>query len=273
MSLQQDSAQNYTMGYGAEFLQLLERRNAGNCAAYLLRLLEPGMNLLDLGCGPGTITMGLAEAVNPGQVHGIDMEESQVAMAQAAAEASNHANAIFQVGNALSLPFEDGTFDVLHAHAVIMHIPDIKAVMAEAKRVLKPGGIIATRDLIGESCFIEPGTDGLREAWTIFTNLMRGNGAHPEMGKEMKGIMLDAGFTDVRSSASFDSYSTPADLAFYYSFIVEWFFSEQLIERVTGLGFASREKFEFWRKELDKWSNTPSAFGALAFGECLGRKK
>ena len=272
MTTQDRTPQQYTMGYSEEFLQLLDRRNAGNSAAYLLPLLEPGMKLLDLGCGPGTITMGLAEAVSPGEVHGIDMEESQIALAQAAAEASNHTNAIFHVGNALSLPFEDESFDVVHAHAVIMHIPDTRAALAEARRVLKPGGILATRDLIAESSFIEPGSDGLREAWATFTNLMQGNGAHPEIGKEMKGIVLGAGFSDVRCSASFDSYGTPADLAFYYGFIIDWFFSEQLIERVAGLGIASREKFDFWRSELDNWRDSPSAFGALAFGECLGRK-
>jgi SAM-dependent methyltransferase len=272
MTAQNQSTHNYTMGYSEEFLQLLDRRNAGNCAAYLLPLLKPGMKLLDLGCGPGTITMGLAEAVNPGEAHGIDMEESQIAMAQVAAEVSNHTNTIFQVGNALSLPYDDETFDVVHSHAVIMHIPDTKAAMAEARRVLKTGGTLATRDLIGESSFIEPGTEGLREAWTTFTNLMRGNGAHPEIGKEMKAVMLDSGFSDIRCSASFDSYGTPADLAFYYAFIIDWFFSEQLIERVTGLGIASREKFDFWRSELDNWRDSPGAFGALAFGECLGRK-
>ena len=272
MTTQDQSTHNYTMGYSEEFLQLLERRNAGNSAAYLLPLLEPGMTLLDLGCGPGTITMGLAEAVNPGEVHGIDMEETQIGLAQAAAEGSGHSNAIFQVGNALSLPFEDGTFDVVHAHAVIMHIPDTKTVLAEARRVLKPGGILATRDLIAESSFMEPGTDGLREAWATFTNLMRGNGGHPEIGKEMKGVMLDAGFTDIRCSASFDSYGTAADLDFYYAFIIDWFFSDQLIERVSALGMASREKFEFWRGELDRWRGSPGSFGALAFGECVGRK-
>ena len=81
MTTQNQPTQNYTMGYSEEFLQLLERRNAGNSAAYLLPLLEPGTKLLDLGCGPGTITMGLAEAVSPGEVHGIDMEESQIALA------------------------------------------------------------------------------------------------------------------------------------------------------------------------------------------------
>ena len=266
------TSQAYTMGYSEEFLQLLDRRNAANCAAYLLPLLERGMRLLDLGCGPGSITVGLANAVNPGEVYGVDMEESQIDLARAAAIAGGHSNVTFQVGNALELPFEDGFFDVVHTHAVVMHIPDTDGVLKEIKRVLKPGGVLASRDLIGESSFIEPGSDGLREAWTTFTNLMRGNGGHPELGKELKGILLDAGFSDVHCSASFDSYGTPEDLAFYYGFIVDWFFSPNVIAAVTGLGIATQEKFDFWRAELDNWRDSPGAFGALAFGECVARK-
>ena len=271
MTAQETPNQDYTMGYSDEFLQLLDRRNATNSAGYLLPRLKPGMRLLDLGCGPGTITVGLSEAVSPGEVHGIDMEESQVGLAQSAAETGGHSNVTFHVGNALSLPFEDDFFDVVHAHAVVMHIPDTAGVLSEVKRVLRPGGIFASRDLIAESSFIEPGSEGLREAWTVFTNLMRGNGAHPEIGKELKGILLDAGFADVHCSASFDSYGNPEDLAFYYAFIIDWFFSEQLIDRVSSLGIASREKFAFWRSELDKWREAPGAFGALAFGEYVAR--
>ena len=203
------STQNYTMGYSDEFLQLLHRRNVDNCAAYLLPHLEKGMKVLDIGCGPGTITVGLASSVSPGEVQGIDLEESQVNLARAAAEAGNHTNATFNVGNALELPFEDAHFDVVHAHAVIMHIPDTQGVLAEVKRVLKPGGILASRDLIAESSFIEPNSEGLSEMWETFTGLMRANGGHPEIGKELKRILLDAGFTDLTCSASFDSYGTP----------------------------------------------------------------
>ena len=95
---------DYTMGYSEEFLQLLGRRSAESHAAHLLPHLKPGNRVLDFGCGPGTITVGLARAVEPGEVHGIDMEESQIAMARSAAEAGGHANATFHVGDATALP-------------------------------------------------------------------------------------------------------------------------------------------------------------------------
>ena len=91
---------------------------------HLLPHLKPGLRVLDLGCGPGSISVGLAKAIEPGELHGIDMEESQIAIARASAAAGGHSNATFHVGDAKNLPFEDGYFDAVHTHAVLMHIPE-----------------------------------------------------------------------------------------------------------------------------------------------------
>ena len=79
----------------------------------------------------GTISVGLADAVDPGELHGIDMEESQIDLARAAAKAGGHDNATFHVGDATDLPFEYDYFDVAHCHAVLMHVPDTEAALAE----------------------------------------------------------------------------------------------------------------------------------------------
>ena len=82
----------YTMGYGPEFHKMLARRNAAVHAEHLRPHLRPDLRLLDVGCGPGAISVGLAEVVAPGEMHGIDMEESQIEMARAAALASGEMN-------------------------------------------------------------------------------------------------------------------------------------------------------------------------------------
>ena len=177
---------SYTMGYSEEFRRMLARRSAGTHAAHLLPHLEPGLRVLDFGCGPGTISVGLASAVNSGEFHGIDMEESQIGLARAAAAAGGHDNATFHVGNVTALPFEDGYFDVAHCHAVLMHVPDTEAALAEVKRVLKPGGIISSREVIVASSFLEPGAEDVTPAWNTFANLVKANGGHPQMGRELK---------------------------------------------------------------------------------------
>lgn len=262
----------YTMGYNDEFQKMLDRRNAKINAAHLLPYLEPGLHVLDLGCGPGTISVGLADAVKPGELHGIDREESQIEMARAAASAGGHSNAFFQTGDVTDLPFGDDSFDVAHCHALLMHVPHTRAVLAEVKRVLKPGGLISGRELIGSSSFAEPELGGLSDVWRTFLGLLEANGAHPEMGKELKRALLEAGFTGIHASASFESFSTAEDVAFFHASAGGWFFSSDTVETAEKHGLATREQFENWRRMMDEWKESPGAFAAIAWGEALGRR-
>ena len=267
-----EQSSTYTMGYSDEFRQLLDRRSMETHAPHLVPYLKSGLRILDFGCGPGTISVGLARAVDPGEVHGVDMEESQIELARAAAEAGGHKNAKFHVGDVTSLPFGDNSFDVAHCHAVLMHVPDTSAALAEVKRVLRPGGIIASRETVVASCFAEPTTDTLRSGWTVFGNLIAANGGHPQMGRELKNYLVEAGFIDVQASASFDVFSTPDDVAFLHGFIIDWFFSPAVIAAATAYGLATHEQFEEWRAALEQWRGHAGALGAIAFGEAIATK-
>lgn len=262
----------YTMGYSPEFLRLLHRRNVGNSAAYLLPQLRSGLRLLDFGCGPGSITVGLADAIGSGEAHGIDVAESQVELARAAAAAGGHDNVTFHVGSVYELPFEDDYFDVAHCHAVLMHVPETQRALREVKRVLKPGGMVASREMISSCSFNEPMGETTREAWRTFIKLLTANGGHPEMGKELKSCLLDAGFTDIEASASFDFYSSATDVAFLHAFICDWFFMPRVVKAATQFGLATQEQFDRWRVEMDEWKDSPGAVGGLAFGEGIGVK-
>ena len=257
MADQGSAESSYTMGYSEEFLQLLHRRNAERHAAYLLPHLRPSLRVLDFGCGPGTISVGLARAVEPGELHGIDMEESQIGLARSAAESGGHANT---------------TFDVAHCHAVLMHVPDTEAVLSEVKRVLKPGGIVASREMFVESSFLEPSNEAVDSAWATFSNLLAANGGHPQMGKELKSRFLEAGFSEVRTGASFDFFGAAEDVAFLHAFILDWFYSPRVIEAATKYGLATHEQFDEWRQGLDEWSDQTGACGAFAFGEVIACK-
>ena len=272
MSESPSPTSSYTMGYSDEFQQLLDRRSADTHAFYLLPHLKSGQRVLDFGCGPGTITMGLASAVQPGEIHGIDAETSQIELARAAAGTGGHTNATFHVGDVTALPFEDNSFDVAHCHAVLMHIPNTTAVLSEVKRVLKPGGIIASRESIIASCFLEPVENNLGAGWDTFASLLAGNGGHPQMGKELKNLLVEAGFADVRTGASFDFFGSKDDILFFHGFIRDWFFMPQVVEAATKYGLATQEQFDQWREALDIWRDHPGSVGAIAFGEAIAFK-
>ena len=261
------------MGYSEEFLSLLERRTVETVAFHLLPHLRPGMKVLDLGCGPGAISVGLAKAVAPGEMQGVDIEASQIAMAQAAARAGGHDNARFQVGDATNLPFADNTFDVAHCHAVLMHVPKLAQALAEVKRVLKPGGILAAREsLIGAHVF-EPDPQGrLKQVTDTFAKLLTASGGHPNLGKALKRVLLDAGFRDVRATASFEPFGKEEDRTFLQGLIRNWFFSAKMKDPAIRYGLATEKDFAAWGEALDAWRAEPGGFAAFSWGEAIAHQ-
>ncbi|MDE2822283.1 MAG: methyltransferase domain-containing protein [Chloroflexota bacterium] len=272
MTDQRSATPDYTMGFSEEFLQSLRRYTAEASAAHLLPHLRPGHRILDFGCGPGTISVGLAKAVVPGELHGVDMEESQIELARSVAEAGGQDNATFHVGDVTDLPFEDGFFDVAHCHNVLMHVPDTAAVLAEVKRVLKPGGIIGCREMICASSFTHPDFGVSRKAWDMFEDLLAADDGHPQMGKDLKGHVLDAGFANPRITASFDVYSTPEDVLFIYGLANMWFLSPEIVEAAIKYGAATEDLCDAISVAYDKWKEHPGALCGVAFGEAVANK-
>src|SRR5215471_19140310 len=94
----------------------LERRTAATSAAFFLPHLRAGMRLLDCGCGPGSITVGLAAEVSPGETIGLDLQEAQLDRARQVAADQSLSNVRFEIGSVYDLPFADASFDVAFAH-------------------------------------------------------------------------------------------------------------------------------------------------------------
>ena len=272
MTHQTSATPDYTMSFSEEFLQSLRRYTAEASAAYLLPQLRPGLRVLDFGCGPGTISVGLAKSVAPGELHGVDMEESQIELARAVAKADGLDNALFHVGDVTNLPFEDGFFDVAHCHNVLMHVPDTSAVLEEVKRVLKPGGIIGCREMISASSFTHPDFGVIRKAWDMFEDLLAADDGHPQMGKDMKDHMVNAGFANIRMTASFDIYNTPADVAFIHGLAYMWFLSPEITEAAIKYGAATEELCNAIAVAYDNWKEHPGALCGVAFGEAVANK-
>ncbi|ARF69243.1 hypothetical protein B7C51_17605 [Paenibacillus larvae subsp. pulvifaciens] len=135
----EDYREHYSPGYGTELIRSYQRRSVTKEASFLISHLKPGMSLLDCGCGPGTITAGLANLIAPGQVTGIDKEAGQIDRAYAYARDQDVINVCFQEADIYQLPFADESFDVVFMHALLQHLQNPLKALKEANRVLKPG--------------------------------------------------------------------------------------------------------------------------------------
>ena len=269
---QASSTPDYTMGYGDQHVQRLSRHTAATLAAYLLPHLQPGMRMLDIGCGPGSISVGLAAAVAPGKFFGIDMEQSQLDRATVAAREAGLSNARFEVADALNLPFPDDHFDAVHCSSVLMHIPDTIAALAEIKRALKPGGIMGARDAIVEQDFYEPNIGNIYGISEMFAAMMTSNGGHPHMGKELRARLTEAGFVDVEATGSVQTWGSPSGIAFLANDLVTRYLDPPFADTAISRGFATQEQIEGWRKALDEWKDHPGAFAGRPSGQAIGRK-
>src|SRR6516165_1220290 len=136
----------YTHGHHESVLRGHQRRTAEDSAAYLLPYLTPGSSVLDIGCGPGTITADLAARVAPGSVTAVDLFDGVLNVARAEAQRRNLSNVSFATADVHKLDFPDGAFDVVHAHQVLQHVADPVQALREMRRVCQRGGIVAARD-------------------------------------------------------------------------------------------------------------------------------
>ena len=265
---------DYPLSYGDAFAQLQPLHSAEANAAYLLPLLRPGLRLLDFGCGSGDISVGLARAVAPGEMHGVDLQEAQIELARSLAVSTGTDNATFHVGDVTALPFPDGFFDVAHCHTVLMYVPDTQAALAEVKRVLKPGGLIACREMICESSFVHPDMGIMKTAWNALEDLLSFDDGHPQMGKEMKTHIMEAGFTNIRVSASFDTLSAPPEVALIHYLATRWFLSPEMLEAASEYNSPDEGESLLLRfsAAIDEWKDLPEAAVAYAYGEAIANK-
>jgi 2-polyprenyl-3-methyl-5-hydroxy-6-metoxy-1,4-benzoquinol methylase len=200
----------YTHGHAEPVLQSHRWRTVENSAAYLLPSLRPGLGLLDVGCGPGTITVDLASRVAPGRVVGLDVSAAPLAEARAAAAAAG-VEVSFEVGDVYALEAADGSFDVVHAHQVLQHLTDPVAALREMARVCRPGGVIAVRDVDYGALATFPPDQGLDRWLDLYYRVARRNEGEPDAGRRLVSWAHAAGLRDVVATTSSWCFATAAE--------------------------------------------------------------
>jgi ubiquinone/menaquinone biosynthesis C-methylase UbiE len=256
----------YTHGHHDSVLRSHRNRTAENSAAYLLPLLRPGLDLLDVGCGPGTITHDLAARVAPGRVRGIDVVEAPLVEARAAGTGRE-----FAVGDVYALDDPDDSYDVVHAHQVLQHLSDPVAALREMRRVARPGGVVAVRDADYAGFTWYPYDERL-DAWlALYRAVARGNDAEPDAGRRLLGWAHEAGFTDVTPSASIWYYATPETREWWGGSWAERILSSSIADQALDRGLATRDDLEAISAAWRRWAASPDGWFTVPHGELLVR--
>jgi ubiquinone/menaquinone biosynthesis C-methylase UbiE len=267
-------ATNYTHGHHESVLRSHKWRTVGNSAAYLRPHLRPGQRLLDVGCGPGTITHEFASIVGAtGRVIGIDSAPEVVEDARHAITEHVAASAPteFRVGDAEALDFPDNDFDVVHAHQVLQHLGDPVAALREMARVVRPGGIIAVRDADYDAMTWYPEPAGMDQWLATYQAVARRNGAEPNAGRRLRAWAHEAGLTDITSTASVWCFATHVDRQWWGGLQADRIMHSDVGLHAVEAGIAMRSDLEVMAQGWRDWAGHESAWFAVLHGEMLYR--
>jgi ubiquinone/menaquinone biosynthesis C-methylase UbiE len=261
----------YTHGHHDSVLASHRTRTAANSAAYLLPHLSCGQRLLDIGCGPGTITVDLAARVAPGEVVALDREAGVLAEVEGLAAECGLANLSTTVGDVYGLAFEDGSFDVVHAHQLLQHLSDPVAALAEMRRVARPGGLVAVRDADYAAMTWYPLDPRLDRWLEIYHAVARANGAEPDAGRRLLSWAQAAGFREITPSAATWTFADPDSRAWWGETWAERTLGSGVAEGALARGLTSREELEDIAVAWREWIDRPDAWFAVLHGQILAR--
>jgi ubiquinone/menaquinone biosynthesis C-methylase UbiE len=259
----------YLHGHHEAVLRSHRRRTVGNSAAYLLPRLRSNARVLDVGCGPGTITAGLAARVPHGTVVGIDSEPSIVAHARSVPDAAARGNLSFEVGDVYDLRFDDAHFDVVHAHQVLQHLGDPVAALVEMRRVCRPGGVVACRDADYAGMHWYPASAPMTEWQTLYREVARSAGGEPDAGRHLLAWARAAGFARIEVSATMWCYATSEERRWWGGLWAERLTGSRFAEQATGAGLASPADLERLAQGWRAWAGEEDGCFFIPHGELL----
>ncbi len=263
----------YLHGHHESVLRSHSWRSVENSAAYLLPHLESGQRLLDIGCGPGTITIDLASRVAPGDVLGIDASPEVVIQAGTLLESTGApGNCRFESGNVYNLDMADESFDVVHAHQVLQHLTDPVGALREVHRVLAPGGIMAIRDADYGAMAWAP-LDRALDRWNELYHAMADeHGTEPNAGRFLTGWARSAGFDTVESGSSTWTFATPEAREWWGGLWADRVRHSSFAEHALSMGLSTREELDQIASAWQRWAHHPDGWFMCPHGELIARR-
>ncbi|HVQ87050.1 MAG TPA: methyltransferase domain-containing protein [Actinomycetes bacterium] len=261
----------YTHGHHESVLRSHSWRTAENSAAYLLPHLKPGMHVLDVGCGPGTISRDLATRTGQvGSVLGIDTSADVIARARETVPPAV-TNLEFAVDDIFASELPAESFDIAHAHQVLQHLDEPVKALQQMRRLVKPGGIVAARDADYAAMTWYPEQAGLDRWLGLYDKLARGNGGEPNAGRYLLSWAEQAGFSEVTPSASVWCFATPTDREWWGGMQADRTTRSAFAQQAVAASLASVEQLDEMAEAWRSWVTADSSWFVVVHGEVICR--
>ena len=232
------------------------RRTVESVAAFFVRHVHSGDRLVDLGCGPGSVTVGFAAAVGPrGIAVGVDLDPGPAPVP-------------LLRGDIHRLPFADRSFDAIFLCAVLQQVSDPLLALVEARRIARPGAVIGVADADWGGALITPDDPWLQRGQAILTELRAGTS--PYVGRQLRGLLDAAGFVDVQVTARGTGGGGPGCIG-EAEFQASFFDARPVIDLVTERGMASPGEMAAIAAAWRRWGADPAATTARYWFEAIAR--
>ena len=255
----------YTHGYAESVLRSHRNRTAENSAAYLLPHLRDGDRMLDVGAGAGTITVDLAGRV--ARITAAEITDDALDLARVAASAHHIANVDFAVADVHALPFDDASFDVVHAHQVLQHVADPVQALREMARVSRR--IVAVRDSDYSGFCWWPRLPELDEWLDLYRIAARENGGEPDAGRRLLAWAHAAGLQDVTATSSTWCYATDDTRSWWGGMWADRILDSTIARQLVDHGHATRAELERISAGWQRWAADDDAWFSVLHGELI----
>lgn len=259
----------YTHGHHDTVLRSHTNRTIENSAVYLAPHLVDGAALLDVGAGPGTITLEFARRV--GHVTVVEIDEAALSLSRDRASEAGAQNIDFVVADVHALPFQDDAFNVVHAHQVLQHVGDPVQALREMRRVVRPGGVVAARDADYAGFIWFPLIAELEEWLRLYRDAARANGGEPDAGRRLLGWARAAGFSNVTATSTSWCYADADSRSWWGGMWADRIMESALARQLINSGLATQADLDRISTAWRHWADEDDGWFLVPHGEVLCR--
>ncbi|EST09191.1 Methyltransferase type 11 [Kalmanozyma brasiliensis GHG001] len=271
-------SQTYTQGHSEAVLRSHASRTAEDSAAFLLPHLKRDAYILDVGCGPGTITTSFLKHIPNGRIVGVDTSADVIGSAakrlSSLPESDLGSRCTFAIASAYDLPYPESTFDVVYCHQMLLHLPEPVRALREMRRVCKPDGLVAAREGDFSASIVYPSLPTTQLWLDTAGAVFRSIGAEPDGGRRLVRWALEAGYASEQVSFSSSNLGSggPAAAQFWGHMWAERVAADEWKEKAVKTGLVTHNQVEQIREDWLKWSEREDAVFLTPCGEVLLRK-